>query len=54
MSTPVTFPKYWLGFSYIRSEYCELDVNFDDTELKNNYTTHPTIKLKSLQNYCGH
>ena len=31
MSTPGTVPKYWSGFSYIRSEYYELDQNFDDT-----------------------
>ena len=45
MSNPVTVPKHWLGFSYIRSEDYELDENFDDTELKNNQNTRPTIKL---------
>ena len=30
MSTPETFPKHWLGFSYIRSEYFDLYQNFDD------------------------
>ena len=34
MSTPVTVPKLWLGFSDIRLEDYELDHNFDDTELK--------------------
>ena len=35
MSTPELVPKYWLGFSYIRSEDYELDINFDETEFKN-------------------
>ena len=43
--TPGTVPKIWLGFSYIRSEDYESDQNFDDKELKNNQTKHPTIKL---------
>ena len=30
MSTPGPFPKHWLGFSYIRSEYFDLYQNFDD------------------------
>ena len=30
--------------TYVKKDY-ELDINFDDTELKNNQTTHPTIKL---------
>ena len=34
ISTPGPIPKYWLGFSYIRSEYYELGQNFDDTESK--------------------
>ena len=45
MSTPVPVPKYWLGFSYIRSEDYELYASFHETELKNNHNTHPTIKL---------
>ena len=44
-STPGPVPKHWLGFSVIRSEDYELDQNFDDTEFKNNQTTHTTIKL---------
>ena len=35
ISTPVSVPKHWLGFSYIRLEYYELDMIFDSTELKN-------------------
>ena len=31
MSTPGLVTKDWLGFSYIRSEDYELDVNFDET-----------------------
>ena len=31
MSTPGPVPKHWLGFSYICSEYYELDLNFDET-----------------------
>ena len=34
MSTPVPVPKYWLRFSYTRSEDYELDQNFDDTEIE--------------------
>ena len=34
MATTEPVPKHWLVFSYIRSEYYELDHNFDDTELK--------------------
>ena len=33
-STPGTVTKHWLVFSYIRSEYYELDQNLDGTELK--------------------
>ena len=40
-----TGPKNWLGSSYICPYDYELDHNFDDTELKNNQTTHPTIKF---------
>ena len=29
--TPVPVPKYWLGFSFICSEYYELDMIFDET-----------------------
>ena len=46
MSTLIPFPKHWLGFSYIRLEDYYLDVNFDEIELRNNHTSHPTIKLK--------
>ena len=31
ISTPVTVPKHWLGFSYIRSKYYESDQSFDET-----------------------
>ena len=31
MSTPEQVPKNCLGFSYIHSEYYELDLNFEDT-----------------------
>ena len=48
ITNPGTVPENWLGFSYIRSEDYELDQNFDDTELKINQTTHPTIKLTFL------
>ena len=44
-STLEPVPKHWFGFSYISSEDHELNVNFDETELKNNQTTHSTIKL---------
>ena len=30
MSTPGTFPKHWLEFSYKSSEYYDLDQKFDD------------------------
>ena len=30
-STPGPVPKHLIGFSYIRSEYYELDLNFDET-----------------------
>ena len=30
ISTPGTVPKYCLGFSYIRSEYYDLDMNFNE------------------------
>ena len=43
-STPVPVPKYWLGFSFISSEYYELDMNFYESELKGNQTKHPMIK----------
>ena len=39
MSTPVPVPKYWLGFSYIRSEDYELYQNFDNKEFKKKYHT---------------
>ena len=29
--TPRPAPKHWLGFSYIRSKYYELDQKFDET-----------------------
>ena len=45
ISTPRTVPKHWLVFSYICSEDYELNHNFDETELNNNQTTHPKIKL---------
>ena len=45
MSTPGPVPKHWIIFSYIRSEYYELDPNFDETELEKNQTIGPTIKL---------
>ena len=48
ISTPGIVPKYWLGFSYIRSKGDELNQKFDDTSLKKNQTTYPTIKLKQL------
>ena len=32
MSTPGKAPKHWFMFSYIHSEYYELDNNFDDTK----------------------
>ena len=41
METPGLVPKYWIEFTYIHSEDYELDVNFDETNLKNNHTTHP-------------
>ena len=31
-SIPEPVPKYWLGFSYICSEYHELDINFDENK----------------------
>ena len=34
MSTLVPVPKYWLIFSYISSEYYQLDLKRDETELK--------------------
>ena len=34
MSTPGPGPKYWIGFSYIRSKDYELYLNFDGTEMK--------------------
>ena len=45
ISTPGIARKHWLVFSYIRSEYYELNHNFDETELNNNQTTHPKINL---------
>ena len=45
MLTPGTIPKYLPGFRNIHSESYELYHNFDDNKLKNNQTTHPTIKL---------
>ena len=33
-SIPGTVPKYWLGFSYIRSEYYEFYQNFYDRDFK--------------------
>ena len=33
-STPVPVPKYWLRFSYICSEYYQLYLNFDETEMR--------------------
>ena len=45
ISTPVPVSKNWLGFSFIRLEDCDLYLNFDETELKKNQTTHPTMKL---------
>ena len=41
MSNPGPVPKHWLGFSYIRPEAYELDLNFDETELKK---TRPHIQ----------
>ena len=33
-STPRPVPKHCLGFSYKRWEYYELDLKFDETEMK--------------------
>ena len=51
ISTPGPIPKHWLVFSYISSEYYELDQNFDDRG--KNQTTHLRIKLNFPQKYCG-
>ena len=47
MSAPGPVPKHQLEFSCIRSEYYELDMNFDETELKNkiDHTSYNKIKL---------
>ena len=54
ISTPQPVPKHRIGFSYISSEYYELNHNFYDTDLKNNQTTHPTMKFIFTRNCCGH
>ena len=48
MSTPGIAPKYSLVFSRIRLEGYELDHNVDYIEEKNNWTTHPTLKLEGF------
>ena len=47
MSSPETAPKNWLGFSYICSEYYELDLNIGETELKRKlgHTSNNKVKL---------
>ena len=47
MSTIGSAPKNWLGFSYISSEYYELDLNFYEREMKTKAEKSPN-KNKSL------
>ena len=48
MSNPGPVTKKLLRFSYIRSEDSELDINFDETELKNKSDYTSNIKVKFL------
>ena len=48
ISTPGQVQKNWLEFIHISSEYYGLDVKFYETDMKNNQTTHPTIKLNDF------
>ena len=46
ISTPGPVPKHWLGFSYILSEDYELDVKFDETELKkSDHTSNNEVQI---------
>ena len=47
MSTPGPVSKHWLGFSFIRSEYYELDMKFYETELKikSDHISNDEVKL---------
>ena len=47
ISTPVTVPKHWLGSSFIPLEYYELDMNFDETEMKikSDHSSNDKVKL---------
>ena len=47
ISTPGTVPKYWLVFSYIRSEDYELDLNFDHIESnkQSDHTSNDKVQI---------
>ena len=47
MSTPGPVSKKCLGFSHISSEDCELDLNFDETEvkIKSDRTSNHKVKI---------
>ena len=47
MSAPGLVPQNWLGSSLMRSEYYELDMDFDETEFKrkSDHTSNDEVKL---------
>ena len=46
LSSPGPVPKHCLGFIYIRSEDYDLDLNFDETKLKNKSDHASNYKVK--------
>ena len=49
-STPWPVPKNWLVLSYINSKDYELDLKFDETEMKSKSENWPNNKVK---NFCN-
>ena len=47
ISTPVPTSKHWIGLSFIGSENHELDLNFDETEMKmkSDHTSNDKVEL---------
>ena len=48
ISTTGPVPKHCLGFNYICSEYYELYLNFDETQIKRKEQNFPNKKDKIL------
>ena len=47
ITTPGPVPKYWIGFSYIRLEYYQLYLDFDETEMrgKSDHSSNNKVQL---------